>query len=802
MSLPSNRPAVPWALSLVAGIVLAEWGVLPLHLLVLCCGLLILGGMAVFRGRFVWFSALVLAAATGAWLLQEARDGARARIVGWLPEDGTAVELHILGRLLDIPETGKDGEYAVRISGQPERGGHAPPARVLLWVSGSARDATPQMARLRPGDLVRVWCKVRRPRRRGGPEEVDPETALLARGLDATGTVKNAHLVMLVERGPRSVRRLLGSVKVSARRGLDRVAGAGGRSRVVLGAMLLGDRAALEASDWRMLRDAGLVHLLSVSGLHVGLALAAFLAIVGRTPLGPFGTFTTLVAAVAAIAIVTGGQPPVLRSALSAGLMLLGRAVGREGDAVNTLAVAATGLAVVRPHILWDPSFQLTVTATAGLLLFSRGFALALPLPRPIALSLGISASAYLAALPWTLLHFGRATPVSVLSNLAASVLCALSLTSGGAALATAEVPVLGDWLCRAARGSVEALLGFASAMTAIPAGSFRVGSPPPVIVAGYLALLFLAAHPAGIFRSGPRSAAFFRLLRLAICLALGLLHVGFPPPGPSGSSEVAVLDVGQGQAVVLRGPSGGFLLVDAGGSAGGRFDSGERTVAPYLARRGCRRLEALVVSHGHDDHIGGVDAILRDFEVGELWVAPGALRSGRMERIAGLAVERGTALVLVEGGFQAPRAGMDVSVLHPTRHESGALSENDRSVVVRATAGGSSILVPGDLEAPGEGALLARGAVLTADALIVGHHGAARASGPRFLDAVSPRVAVVSVGKGNRFGHPDAEVLERLRKRGAAIFRTDRHGRILLRSSHRGWSAEPAFRGVRSGPE
>jgi competence protein ComEC len=162
--------------------------------------------------------------------------------------------------------------------------------------------------------------------------------------------------------------------------------------------MLLGDRAALDPADARVLRSSGLVHLLSISGLHVGLSLGLLLAVLGRTRLGPIATLVTLAGALAALVTLTGGQPPVARSALAAGVLLLGRALGRDGDPLNTLAVVAAALASADPFLLWSPSFQLTFAATAGLLAFARRCATSLPLPRFLYASLGVSTAAYLAS--------------------------------------------------------------------------------------------------------------------------------------------------------------------------------------------------------------------------------------------------------------------------------------------------------------------------------------------------------------------------------------------------------------------
>jgi competence protein ComEC len=236
--------------------------------------------------------------------------------------------------------------------------------------------------------------------------------------------------------------------------------------------------------------------------------------------------------------------------------------------------------------------------------------------------------------------------------------------------------------------------------------------------------------------------------------------------------------------------------MVDAGGSASPRYDPGERVVVPVLLSRGVRRLEALVLTHDHVDHAGGAFAVLKELEVGELWLGPRSSRSERASSLAALARDRGAAVVMAEGGLKRELGGLPLRVLAPDRQSSGR-GDNDASVVVLAGLAPARVLVTGDLEQPGEAALERWASTLRAEALVVGHHGSGDASSAGFLDLVAPRWALVSVGYRNRFGHPHPEVLSRLRERGARVLRTDLHGLIHLREASRGWQATTERSGV-----
>jgi competence protein ComEC len=282
------------------------------------------------------------------------------------------------------------------------------------------------------------------------------------------------------------------------------------------------------------------------------------------------------------------------------------------------------------------------------------------------------------------------------------------------------------------------------------------------------------------------------RTISLCIVLAVIRVHLGTWPGSVGAPVEVAILDVGQGQAVVIRGPHARCAVVDAAGTFRGRFDAGERVVVPWLSEMGCARLEALIITHDHDDHAGGAKAVLRELEVDELWYPAGTHGRPQTRELLDLAHERGVATVGVARGFRARRAGVELEVLHPTPWLAG-LGVNDRSVVLRVRTDAGAVLVTGDLESPGEDSLLDAGVDPRADVLVAGHHGAVKASSWPFLLRVRPRIAVISVGVRNRFGHPSSETLARLERIGARTYRTDRDGTVRLVPTSRGWAVSPA---------
>lgn len=687
---------------------------------------------------------------------------------GWVPL-GSFETFDLFGTVIASAERDGRGDRSILVRVRPS-GESRRHARVRLRIPAARAGWDDAVPALRAGDGIRVWAAVGiRDGARG---------ALAASGIDATGWVKSAALLRRTEAERGGVARLIDACRASLRFRLDRALGETGPARGLAGALFVGERSRLGTDEARALRDAGLSHLLAVSGLHVSMVLLAVTGIIDRiSGCGRRLRFVVLAASAGAVAALTGAKPPVLRAAWSAAIGALGRSSGRDPDPLDVLALVAGGLALWRPALVAAPGFHLTVAATAGILVLAGPIASGLPGPRAARNALAVSLAACLATGPIVAWHFERLAPLAPLANLVAVPLCALFLVTGAAALAFDGIPLVGPAATVAANASAGLLLSLARAVAAVPIASFAVPRPSPAAVLAYASVVASAL---------PRGWPLRRTRRLAAALAFMLFHAGPFPAGP-GPTVVAVLDVGQAQAVVVRGPDGSCVLVDAGGTAGGRFDAGDRVVLPALARLRCRRLSALVVSHDDEDHAGGADSILRSIEVDEIWVGVGSSRDRRTRAVLDRARASGTATVLVRAGERRWRAGIPWSVLHPTPRDS-RLHSNERTVVLRAGTPPNRILLPGDVEGRGEGNLLASAAPLRAEALVAPHHGAADAGGGAFLAAAAPRTVLVSVGRNNRFGHPAAAAIARIDSTGAEVYRTDRHGTITLEAGPRGW--------------
>jgi competence protein ComEC len=633
--------------------------------------------------------------------------------------------------------------------------------RARVFVAGRAR-----RWRVEQGDRVELWATLRPPQGTRSPGAFDAAEHAYRRGVHALGVCKSPLLLAATSgraTGPASA---LAKLRGRARRALLRHLAPGPQQGLVR-AMVLGDRAGVDEDVAEAFRIAGTYHVLALSGAQVALVAGLLLLAARKLGLGPGASAVGCALAVSAYAAFAGGDTPVVRAAVMAVVLFLGRGLGLGGDAGNLLGLAALLLLAGSPSSALDPSFQLSFAATLGLVLLSSRFAAAMPtLPRLLALALGASVAAQLALLPLLAVHFHRLSPAALAMNLVAGPLASAVLVAGFLVLAAAAVaPPLAPLAASAAHFAADLLLR--SGTLAADATALDVRVPTP----GALAVVLLVGGLGAIARSGLRPAAL-------AATGLGVAgHLLGPGAAVDGRLHLAVLDVGQGDALVLTSPRGRVMLVDAG-RADGPFDSGEDVVSPYLWALGHRRVESMLLTHGHPDHAGGLPFVGRTFRARWAFEGPGAIDDPSYLRFERSMRALGVPRLSLARGARWDWDGVRLEVLGP-RGPAGppARVRNDHSLVLRVRYGEVSLLLTGDVERVGEDAL-APGRV---DVLKVAHHGSRSSSGAGFLAGTRPRLAIVSVGGRNPFGHPSPDVLARLHGSGSIVLRTDRHGTVEI---------------------
>jgi competence protein ComEC len=600
----------------------------------------------------------------------------------------------------------------------------------------------------------------------------------------------------------------------------------------LLAAMILGEQSLLEHVTKREFQRTGAFHILVVSGMNVGILAFVSFAIARWLRAHEYGATAVAIISSLLYAYVTDLGAPILRAAFMLALYLAARLLYRDRYSLNAIGTAAMVLLLAEPSSLFDPSFQLTflcVLALGGItqpLLerstqpFQRalygldiiGYDAALPpkqaqfrldlrmIADRLSRLLGISGDAcgrWLArafkgavaafnlvvvtavlqialALPM-IYYFHRVALLGLPTNMVVIPLSSLLLpVAMGATLLT----YVGEAAATLPAGLSAALLRLITSVVSAAGGvsfaELRTATPTPAAM-----IAMSLAFPAAMYMIRKRRA--IALVGLTL-LAGSAGWLAIPPKAQLRPSvaELTVLDVGQGDSILVVSPDGKTLLVDGGGPLGfvrnDVFEVGEDVVSPYLWSRGISRLDAVALSHAHSDHMGGLGSVIANFRPRELWIGTEADTPAYHE-LLDVARRHGTRPIARSAGEQIAFGGLQIRVLAPANKS--AQTRNDESLILELRYGKNSALLTGDAERLAERAI-AR-SLQHIDVLKIAHHGSATSTTPELVHAAKPRFAAISTGRRNVYGHPKPQVLQRLEAAGVRTFRTDMHGALTF---------------------
>ena len=550
----------------------------------------------------------------------------------------------------------------------------------------------------------------------------------------------------------------IGRLRASARDRLGRIDGDGG---AILSGILIGDRERLRGSQAETdLRAAGLAHVLAVSGTHLAIVLGCAAA-VGKAWGGTRRTVVMCaLLAGATYVLLSGVQISAVRAFGVAVVASIAGGAGRRGDPLAALAL------VVSAALLWDPTtafsvgFSLSVAATGALVLVGPLVGLWLsaatftPL-QGITGALAATLVATLATSPIVAAVFGSVSVVGPLANLLCVPLVSLALGIGMVGLILSwPLPVVGIALIEVAAGVLEAVCKVSAWLVSIAGANVPIlGGPILVLMAAGALVALWAIWPQPSSDRKPRAT----VAALGVLLCIPLLLPG------ARETRIVFLDIGQGDAALIQ-DSGRTILVDTGPDP--------FVLRQALARAGVRRLDAVLITHGHDDHYGGIDALR------------GVVASGRIYCSAVMEIPDDEPMLAeaqpLSRGDSFRVGGTTVDVIWPTENHIPA-EENEASLVLHARHGDLDVLLTGDAEEPVYSMSAKAGLLPQVEVLKVPHHGSSDGMDPESLQVVSPSVAVVSVGEGNRFGHPTQSTLDLLHSAGATVIRTDESGDVTI---------------------
>jgi len=660
------------------------------------------------------------------------------------------------------------------------------------------------------GDRVRLSSRINLPVKLGLPGEFDFPRFLAYQGVCATAKVVSEEKLVLMRGAAESS--LLRSIDLTARSAGDFI-----RSSIrdeqlssVVTALLIGDQRRIPPELNDSYSRSGVSHILSISGFHVGIiayfVVLCVLLIATRFELPALrwnlrrAAVLIALPAMVVYLLLTGAAPATSRSVVMLGAFVLALYAEREVDPVNALLLSAMILLAINPPSLFDISFQLSFLALWGIVVF-------------VPLIVGPFAS-HFHGWQFTLVQFAAASVAASVATIVPLLFAFNQASLNGILSNFLIVPILGygavlTGFCALLfvpfiPGCAHLLLWITAQLVFVSNCLITLfGSLPLISFYGITQLdmlLFLVFMCSVTFMRPGRAKVM--LCCLMPCLAV-LAHFAKAPQA-DGQMHVTMLSVGQSESLLVRLPDGSTMLVDGGGYLydNGR-DFGERILAPALFKLGVRRIDRLILTHSHPDHVGGLPFVARSYPVGEFWEAEPGGDGPLYDQLQSALTSRQVPQRRLSAGdaFDLP-GGVSMQVLSPTKRDiqTAAVSRddsgmNDNSLVFRLTHGAVSILCTADAGFPAEARMLAEGAELSSAVLKVGHHGSRFSTSDEFLERVSPRMALISAGRGNSFGLPSDRTLSLLRKKGVAVYRTDLDGTIELASNGSSWRVDTPYR-------
>ncbi len=551
----------------------------------------------------------------------------------------------------------------------------------------------------------------------------------------------------------------------------------------LLNGILIGYRKGLSRQVQDAFSNAGLTHIMAVSGANISFILLPAAFLLKKLKVRKRAANIALIFLIMLFVLITGFEPSVLRAAVMACILLLAGILLREPDVYAAIAVSCIILLSVSPCMLFNVGFQLSYAATVSIVMLYKNVKELFrkyPMPKWVSETLAATISAQLGVLPITVLYFNRLSLISVVSNLLAVPMLEL-ITILGMIMAIAGQFSL---LLSRVFGYINSIflsgvLFITKLSSEIPYASVRITTPSTIFVVMYYIFVWFVLwyRPTKKITIKPKHAA----IALSVAAVL-LLPESFPPK----ELQITFLDVGQGDSAFIRTYSGKAILIDGGGSNNPKqaSDIGEKVLLPFLLDSGVMKLDAVIASHSHSDHTEGLFDILEHLKVKRL-IIPSLNDETCFDELLNAASAKG---VPVSRCYEGEIIKLDdktfMEVLNPpVNWPWDEESLNNTSLVLGLCYDETSVLFTGDAEIEVEERLVDRGISLTSDVIKIGHHGSPSSTGQEFLERVDPKTAVISVGSNN-FGHPANAILGLLKKNNIECLRTDQCGAVILKSN------------------
>ena len=685
-------------------------------------------------------------------------------------------------------------------------------------VSGNIRLVIPPDLKFQYGDFVRFHSTLKKIRNFNNPGGFDYERYLNLQGIYAAGFISDASRIILLRQRTANCTRLY---LESFRNYLKQIINNNSSSpqKEIIEAMTIGNQNEIPADVRDNFNKTGIAHILSISGLHIGMVSAvafffAFLILKSSEYLMLRLNIIKLAATAAFLmvliyAFIAGMGVTVMRSALMALIFLIALISGKQKDLYSTLALAGLIILAISPEALFDISFQLSFMAVLALIYIvprfsgiSSGNISTLPfwtqgIIRYVYLSVIVCIAATIGTLPLIMYYFNRVSCVTIIANLiAVPLLGTLTLAISMLFILSAFFSsTIAGYFIKLASLFVQISVDIINKLAAFPWSSFNTTRPNLIEISVFYLLIFLLiqyieAKRRKITKESPLNH--FRIIKylLVVTVLFFAADITYFTVRDNLSSDlkITVIDVGQGNSTLVQFPGGDNMLIDGGGFPESSFDIGKAVVAPFLYYERISHIDTAVLSHPHPDHLLGLIYIMNNFDVRQIWKSNLPVDPEDFPEW-GKTIKFNSPRVFMLSN-KSPEIilnGVHVQVLWPPDYSDKNANDlsyddvNDSSLVLKITFGKVSFLIPGDISGDVEKQLVEAKKDLRSDVLVVPHHGSSHSSSTEFIKAAACRYAIVSAGKANVFHHPHPSTLQRYKSAGVNILRTDRDGAITL---------------------
>jgi len=638
------------------------------------------------------------------------------------------------------------------------------------------------------GDILQIEGILELPRERRNPALFDYRQYLSRRGIHYVLNISSSGVEKVGEKNLSFPSVMMDIVRARVRYVF--LESVGGLEGDLMNAMMLGDRLSLPDDLTVDFRQTGLAHIIAISGLHVGFILLMLDKIFDFLPISAKLAIIIKIGILWFYCILTGATPSVLRAVFMATVYLGGKFAGRRPDALNSLALAALGILNIRPLDIFDIGFQLSFSAVLGIILFNNKLMNALSfLPKWLSSTLSVMFAAQLGVVPLIAYHFNIFSPVSIPANIIFVPLSGLMVCFGFVVMIVGLIlPIFAEMIGWPLKIASWLFIEGAQLASEIPMAFINIVSPSILtLVCFYFAIVIL---------SDEKPLWIKNVFVWCAILALVPLLYSTIQPYIRNDLTLVFIDVGQGDSIYIKTPDEKHVLIDGGGrllDSDSGFEPGEDIVVPFLLKNGVSRLDLVVKSHDHSDHIGGLRAVAKHIPIDVFMEYPPREGSEKYHELKSI-IDRKDINTIKASAGQIYSIGRYVTleVFYPDAQGLNLSSfyvgdDNNRSLIFLLRYKDAEVMFTGDIYEDVE-EYIASDWDKNIDILKVAHHGSRTSTSQYWLDAVNPYLAVIQVGNNN-FGHPHKEVLDRLTKEGIKVLRNDIHGAVICEFDGEFWT-------------